>query len=319
MKNNTDKPVSVQPLVDVVKALRAPNGCPWDQKQTHESLRRYFIEETYEVVDAIDNKDMANLREELGDVLLQVVFHSQLAEEAGQFTLEDVINDVTQKMIRRHPHVFDPENNEKSYSWDELKAQEKKNIQKSVLDGVSKSLPALVAAYKLQEKAAKLGFDWDELDPVWAKVSEEMDEFKEAIAQKDRENMEKEAGDVLFSLINLLRWYKISGENALNRTNTKFKTELIASVAQKTELTKKDAEKAVKAVFDTVAEELAAGGKVQVIGFGTFEVRERAAREGRNPQNGKTITIKASKSPAFKAGKGLKEQVNAAPAKKRKK
>ena len=223
MKNNTDKSVSVQPLVDVVKALRAPHGCPWDQKQTHESLRRYFIEETYEVVDAIDNKDMDNLREELGDVLLQVVFHSQLAEEAGQFTLEDVINDVTQKMIRRHPHVFNRENNEKTYTWDELKAQEKRNIQNSVLDGVSKGLPALVGAYKLQEKAAKLGFDWDELDPVWAKVSEEMDEFKEAIAQKDRENMEKEAGDVLFSLINLLRWYKISGENALNRTNTKFR------------------------------------------------------------------------------------------------
>lgn len=223
MKNNTDKSVSVQPLVDVVKALRAPHGCPWDQKQTHESLRRYFIEETYEVVDAIDNKDMDNLREELGDVLLQVVFHSQLAEEAGQFTLEDVINDVTQKMIRRHPHVFNRENNEKTYTWDELKTQEKRNIQNSVLDGVSKGLPALVAAYKLQEKAAKLGFDWDELDPVWAKVSEEMDEFKEAIAQEDRENMEKEAGDVLFSLINLLRWYKISGENALNRTNTKFR------------------------------------------------------------------------------------------------
>ena len=223
MKNNTNEPVSVQSLVDVVKALRAPNGCPWDQKQTHESLRRYFIEETYEVVDAIDNKDMPNLREELGDVLLQVVFHSQLAEEAGQFTLEDVINDVTEKMIRRHPHVFNSETNEKSYSWDELKAQEKKNIQHSVLDGVSKGLPALVAAYKLQEKAGKLGFDWDELDPVWAKVSEEMGEFKEAIDQNDRENMEKEAGDVLFSLINLFRWYKISGENALNRTNTKFR------------------------------------------------------------------------------------------------
>ena len=223
MKNNTKEPVSVQPLVAVVKALRAPNGCPWDQKQTHESLRRYFIEETYEVVDAIDNKDMDNLREELGDVLLQVIFHSQLAEEAGHFTLQDVIHDVTEKMIRRHPHVFNPENDEKSYSWDELKAKEKKNIQKSVLDGVSKGLPALVAAYKLQEKAAKLGFDWDELDPVWAKVSEEMGEFKEAIAQKDKENMEKEAGDVLFSLINLLRWYKISGENALNRTNTKFR------------------------------------------------------------------------------------------------
>ena len=130
MKNNTKESVSVQPLVDVVKALRAPNGCPWDQKQTHESLRRYFIEETYEVVDAIDNKDMPNLREELGDVLLQVVFHSQLAEEAGHFTLQDVINDITEKMIRRHPHVFNPENDEKSYSWDELKAQEKKNFQK---------------------------------------------------------------------------------------------------------------------------------------------------------------------------------------------
>ena len=219
MKNNID----IQPLVDVVKTLRAPNGCPWDQKQTHESLRRYFIEETYEVVDAIDNKDMPNLREELGDVLLQVVFHSQLAEEAGYFTLQDVINDVAEKMIRRHPRVFSPENNEKSYTWDELKAQEKGNIRKSVLDGVSKGLPALVAAQKLQDKAGKVGFDWDELEPIWAKVSEEIGEFKEAVALKDRENMEKEAGDVLFSLINLFRWYKISGENALNRTNTKFR------------------------------------------------------------------------------------------------
>ena len=123
MKNNID----IQPLVDVVKTLRAPNGCPWDQKQTHESLRRYFIEETYEVVDAIDNKDMPNLREELGDVLLQVVFHSQLAEEAGHFTLQDVINDVAEKMIRRHPRVFSPENDEKSYTWDELKDRLKKS------------------------------------------------------------------------------------------------------------------------------------------------------------------------------------------------
>ena len=219
MKTNID----IQPLVEVVQKLCSPNGCPWDKVQTHESLRRYFIEETYEVVDAIDNKDMDNLREELGDVLLQVVFHSQLAEEAGHFTLQDVINDVAEKMIRRHPRVFNPKKDEKSYTWDELKAQEKKNIQNSVLDGVSKSLPALMAAYKLQEKAAKLGFDWDELEPIWAKVSEEIGEFKEAVALKDRENMEKEAGDVLFSLINLFRWYKISGENALNRTNTKFR------------------------------------------------------------------------------------------------
>lgn len=222
MKSNID----IQPLVEVVKTLRSPHGCPWDKVQTHESLRRYFIEETYEVVDAIDNKDMNNLREELGDVLLQIVFHSSIAEESGAFTLQDVINDITTKMIRRHPNVFpkeNPENNGKTYTWDELKAQEKGGIRKHVLDGVSTGLPALVAAQKLQDKAGKVGFDWDELEPIWAKVNEEIGEFKEAIALKDRENMEKEAGDVLFSLINLFRWYKISGENALNRTNTKFR------------------------------------------------------------------------------------------------
>ena len=222
MKTNID----IQPLVEVVQKLCSPNGCPWDKVQTHESLRRYFIEETYEVVDAIDNKDMDNLREELGDVLLQIVFHSSLAEKSGAFTLQDVINDVTEKMIHRHPNVFpeeNPDNKGKIYTWDELKAQEKGNIRKSVLDGVSKGLPALVAAQKLQDKAGKVGFDWDELEPIWAKVSEEIGEFKEAVALKDRENMEKEAGDVLFSLINLFRWYKISGENALNRTNTKFR------------------------------------------------------------------------------------------------
>ncbi|MBS6148851.1 MAG: MazG family protein, partial [Veillonella sp.] len=148
------------------------------------------------------------------------------AEKSGAFTLQDVINDVTEKMIHRHPNVFpeeNPDNKGKTYTWDELKAQEKGNIRKNVLDGVSKGLPALVAAQKLQDKAGKVGFDWDELEPIWAKVSEEIGEFKEAVALKDRENMEKEAGDVLFSLINLFRWYKISGENALNRTNTKFR------------------------------------------------------------------------------------------------
>lgn len=183
MKKNID----IQPLVDVVAKLRAPDGCPWDKVQTHESLRRYFIEETYEVVDAIDNKDMHNLREELGDVLLQVVFHSSLAEESGSFSLQDVINDVTEKMIHRHPNVFPQDNPEKEgkiYTWDELKAQEKGNIRKNVLDGISKGLPALVAAQKLQEKAGKVGFDWDELEPVWAKVCEEIGEFKEAVAKK---------------------------------------------------------------------------------------------------------------------------------------
>ena len=243
------KNINIQPLVDVVSELRAPNGCPWDRKQTHESLRRYFIEEVYEVMEAIDNKDVANLREELGDVLLQIVFHAQLATERGAFTMQDVIDDVTNKMIRRHPHVFpvrggetdslSESGNQKldssaseagdtsksvqmALTWDELKAQEHGEERKNILDGISVGLPALLRAQKLQEKAAKVGFDWTEEDPVWAKVDEEMAEFKEAIQENNQENMENEAGDVLFSLINLFRWYKISGENALIRTNTKF-------------------------------------------------------------------------------------------------
>ncbi|WP_298706075.1 nucleoside triphosphate pyrophosphohydrolase [uncultured Veillonella sp.] len=215
---------SLAPLRKVVAALRDPEGgCPWDLKQTHSSLRRYLLEEVYEVLDAIDNRDTNNLREELGDVLLQIIFHAQLAEENGLFTIQDVINDVSEKMIRRHPHVFGDGATATNLSWDELKSQEKGHQQSSVLDSVSVGLPALLGAQKLQEKAAKVGFDWDTEPPVWAKFEEEMAEFKEAIGEKDEENMELEAGDVLFSLINLFRWYKIGGENALNRTNNKFR------------------------------------------------------------------------------------------------
>lgn len=218
---------TLQPLIDVVAALRAPDGCPWDRLQTHSSLRRYLLEEVYEVLEAIDNQDMANLREELGDVLLQIVFHARLAEEQGLFTVQDIIDDITAKMIRRHPHVFakatSKELAETQLNWEALKAQEPGHDKKTLLGGVSKGLPALLGAQKLQEKAAKVGFDWDTEPPVWAKFEEEIAEFKEAIAQKDYENAELEGGDVLFSLINLLRWYKIGGENALNRTNNKFR------------------------------------------------------------------------------------------------
>lgn len=215
---------SLAPLRKVVAALRDPkDGCPWDLMQTHSSLRRYLLEEVYEVLDAIDNKDANNLREELGDVLLQIVFHAQLAEENGLFSLQDVINDVSEKMIRRHPHVFGDNTEESHLSWDELKGQEKGHQRDSVLDSVSMGLPALLGAQKLQEKAAKVGFDWDTEPPVWAKFNEEIAEFKAAVAENDKENMELEAGDMLFSLINLLRWYKIGGENALNRTNNKFR------------------------------------------------------------------------------------------------
>lgn len=217
----------LNPLVEVVAALRAPNGCPWDRLQTHSTLRRYLLEEVYEVLEAIDNHDMANLREELGDVLLQIVFHARLAEEQGLFTVQDVIDDISAKMIRRHPHVFNQANVEEigttQLNWEALKAQEPGHRKKNLLAGVSKGLPALLGAQKLQEKAAKVGFDWDSEPPVWAKFEEEIAEFKEAVALGDYENAELEGGDVLFSLINLLRWYKIGGENALNRTNNKFR------------------------------------------------------------------------------------------------
>lgn len=221
-----DLAFTLEPLEDVVRTLREPGGCDWDRAQTHKSLRRYLLEEVYEALDAIDADDMDNLREELGDILLQVVFHARLAEERGEFTVQDVINDVSQKMVGRHPHVFNQssalEMGETKLTWDQLKAKEKGQGRKKVLAGVPKGLPALMRAQKLQEKAAKVGFDWASVDPCWAKVYEEIEEFKEAIAQNDRENMEKEGGDVLFALINLFRWFKISGENALNRTNTKF-------------------------------------------------------------------------------------------------
>lgn len=220
------KAFSLAPLVDVIATLRSPGGCPWDIVQTHSSLRRYLVEEVYEVLEAIDKQDMANLREELGDLLLQIVFHARIAEEAGLFTVQDVVDDITQKMVRRHPHVFHTAGKtalaKALPSWEELKRQEKDKAKRSVLGGVSKGLPALLRAQKLQEKAAKVGFDWDTEEPIWAKFYEEVEEFKEAILAKNEKNMELEAGDVLFSLINLMRWYKISGENALNRVNNKF-------------------------------------------------------------------------------------------------
>lgn len=221
------EPFTLAPLRDVVAALRAPDGCPWDRLQTHSTLRRYLLEEVYEILDAIDNNDVANLKEELGDVLLQIVFHARLAEERGDFTVQDVIDNVTDKMIRRHPHVFGDADSRSiaaiSLNWEAIKAKEPGHKRKGLLDGVSKGLPALMAAQKLQEKAAKVGFDWPAVEPVWDKLYEEIQEFKAAIAEKNSEHEELEAGDVLFSLINLFRWYKIGGENALNRTNTKFR------------------------------------------------------------------------------------------------
>ncbi len=217
----------MQPLTDVMATLRSPGGCPWDIEQTHESLRRYLIEEVYEVIEAIENEDAPLLCEELGDLLLQIVFHARVAEECGEFSMQDVIDGVTEKMIRRHPHVFGDitvnDAGEVLVNWDAIKAQEKAGKRTGTLDGVSPGLPALMAAFKLQKKASKVGFDWDEAKEVWEKVREELGELAEASAEGDKTAIEEEFGDVLFSLVNLSRFLHIEPETSLTAANHKFR------------------------------------------------------------------------------------------------
>lgn len=216
----------LSPLEDVVKTLRSPGGCPWDIVQTHKSLRRNLIEEVYEVIEAIDLEDKDLLCEELGDLLMQVVFHARMAEEAGLFSMQDVIDGITEKLIRRHPHVFGDisvkDADEVLTNWEAIKRAEKKD-RKSVLDGVPKDLPSLMAAYKLQHKAAKVGFDWPDVDPVWDKLHEEVSELEEATVDGSPERIEEELGDVLFTIVNLARFLKIDPEVALTAANRKFK------------------------------------------------------------------------------------------------
>ncbi|WP_226585909.1 nucleoside triphosphate pyrophosphohydrolase [Halobacillus litoralis] len=219
-------------LREVIRILRSPEGCPWDRKQTHESLRKYMIEEAYEFIDAVNRMDDENMIEELGDVLLQVMLHSQIGEDEGYFTIDDVIVTVTEKMIRRHPHVFGEieaaDAEEVLSNWDAIKQQEKGEAPASILDSVPESFPALLQAEELQKKAAKVGFDWDSVEPVIEKVEEEWQEFQEARESGSQEEMEKEFGDWLFAIANLARHYKLNSENALQRTNRKFRTRLLS-------------------------------------------------------------------------------------------
>jgi tetrapyrrole methylase family protein/MazG family protein len=214
-------------LRKVIQILRGPDGCPWDQKQTHHSLKKYLIEETYEVLEAIDEEDDEHLVEELGDVLLQVLLHAQIGEDEGYFTIDDIIGVLTRKMIRRHPHVFGESKldtaEEVKQSWDEIKKEERDNAQPdSLLTGVTKGLPSLYRAYEYQKKAAKVGFDWDEVEPIWEKVREELKEFQQALKTDNDKEIEGEFGDILFALVNLARYYKIDPEQALESTNRKF-------------------------------------------------------------------------------------------------
>lgn len=222
---------SLDPILDVMAKLRSNEGCVWDIEQTHSSLRRYIVEEVYEVLEAIDLQQGELLCEELGDLLLQIVFHARIAEEAKVFTMQQVIDGIAEKMIRRHPHVFGDTSvrdaGEVVLNWDAIKKREHGHERPSVLDGIPKGLPSLMRAYKLQAKAAKVGFDWDRIDPVWDKIYEELEELKDACAQGQAINMEAELGDVLFSIVNLARFLKIDGEVALNTTNNKFRSRFL--------------------------------------------------------------------------------------------
>lgn len=220
-------PFDMTPIVDVMARLRGPNGCPWDIAQTHRTLRRFLLEEVYEMLDAIDQGDDAGMREELGDVLYQVVIHSRIGEEEGLFSAQDIVRDITEKMIRRHPHVFSEKSlenkGESVLNWDRLKQGEKRQHHDRMLDGVVKGLPSLLQAYKLQEKAAKVGFDWDKDEDVLAKLDEEWQEFQEALQEQDGDHAEEEAGDVLFVFANVCRHFHIEPECALHRANSKFR------------------------------------------------------------------------------------------------
>ncbi|MBM7655808.1 nucleoside triphosphate pyrophosphohydrolase [Neobacillus cucumis] len=216
-------------LREIIAILRGPNGCPWDKEQTHETLKRYLIEETYEVIDAIDREDIDHLVEELGDVLLQVMLHAQIGEDDGYFSIDDVIEGLSEKMIRRHPHVFGNQTADNAeqvvQNWQEIKQQEKGELSSaSLLEGVSKSQPNLLRAYELQKKAAKVGFDWKEITPALDKVKEELDEFVTELNGTEEGMIlaKKEFGDLLFAFVNVARFLKIHPEEALFETNEKF-------------------------------------------------------------------------------------------------
>jgi len=228
-------------LVGLMARLRSPNGCPWDREQTFDSIKPYLLEETYEVVDAIDRRDFPELKSELGDLLLQVVFFSQMAAEEGRFNVDDVIESIHTKMVRRHPHVFGDAEARTSGDvlrrWEELKAEEQRQhaeanggaspAAESLLDGVARAIPALLEAYQLGSRASFVGFDWPRIEGLLEKVEEELTELREALAEPDaeprRRRCQDEVGDLLFVLVNVARFLGVEPESALRRSNQKFR------------------------------------------------------------------------------------------------
>lgn len=230
-------PSHLDEFIETIAKLRAPDGCPWDREQTHETLTRYLLEETYEVVEAIHEGNPEKLKEELGDLLLQIVLHAQIASDNGQFDIQDIAKGINKKMISRHPHVFgeSPAKTSKEVlkQWDELKESERKNSSDSVIDGVPKMLPALLQALKLSEKAVAYGFEWNNEGEVWEKLYSELKELQGAISHPDvthperhveaRREIDLEMGDVLFTLVNIARWHSLNPEESLLLTMEKFK------------------------------------------------------------------------------------------------
>ena len=218
---------TISDLLEIMRLLRAPDGCPWDRVQTHESIRKNFIEETYEVIEAIDKADYDLMREELGDVLMQVIFHSIMEEEAGRFTFDDVCDEVCKKLIIRHPHVFGTVNaetpDEVLKNWDAIKMQSKsqEKIADSV-DDVAKSLPALMRAQKVQKRSAKSGMDFKDAEDAASKIPEELSELREAAAASDKDRLSEELGDLLYSVVNVARFLDVDAEEALTRCTDKY-------------------------------------------------------------------------------------------------
>jgi len=224
-KNEQDN--AFRKLVGLMAALRGPEGCPWDRKQTPESLKPFLVEECYEVVDALDEGRPDKIKEELGDLLFQILFHARIAEEQGHFSIDDVITAIHEKMIRRHPHVFGDEklatDKEVLANWEEIKKKEKGHEdRKSVLEGVPKELPSLLRAHRLQERAARVGFDWNHLNEALPKLDEEIAEFKESLKEENAGKIEEELGDLFFTLVNISRFLGVNPDEALRKTISKF-------------------------------------------------------------------------------------------------
>ena len=222
-------PASFYGLVDIVAKLRSPDGCPWDREQTHESLKRNLLEESYEALEAIDGGDSSKIAEEMGDILVQTVFHAQMASEAGTFTIDDVVAGISDKLVRRHPHVFGDvqaaDAREVERNWDALKEQETKGKRKSPVEGIPKDMPALAYAQLMQDRVGRAGFEWDDISGALDKLAEEIGELKNSKNDKERA---EEYGDVLFMVVSLARWLGLQAEDCLRQSNLKFQKRYMA-------------------------------------------------------------------------------------------